>query len=487
MLKRCSGGNIRIQSSGIKYALLSFVMLSFLCASAQNRVVDSLNSLLATAKQDTNKVNLLWNLANEYNAFKPDTARILAEQALLLAEKIKYTEGESRSLGAIANALNQVGNYPRALEYYLRKLKLEENRSNPQNMANVILNIGTVYLYQEQYDKALDYYYQADSIMQTDNDGDPKFGLIIKYSIALDIGDLYNRINRLDSAFIYFQRSLDISKQEMNGDFTGTSMVGIAEVYLKQKQFEKAGNLFITALPYLEAANDEDLICEASWGLANVYDSLNKHDEAKYYAKKMLLLAQKDGFLRWQLKAADFLEAHYKKMNRVDSAYTFLVMSQQLRNSISSADKIREAQVISSNEQLRQTELAEQKIKAKKERIQQLQLLFIGIFIPALFLMTLLLSRRKIHVRVIKFMGIISLLILFEYLTLLLHPYVADITNHTPIIELIIFVAIAAILIRAHHRIEQWFIDKLINSKHRLGDGYFPTRRIKIKMKKPPG
>ena len=467
--------------------LLSVAMLSFLHTPAQNRVADSLTSLLIVAKQDTSRVTLLWNLSNAYNAFNPDTARILAEQALSLAENLKYTEGESKALGAIANALNQVGNYPRALEYYLRKLKLEENRSNTQSMANVILNIGTVYLYQDQYDKALSYYYQADSIMQTDNDGDPKFGLILKYSIALNIGDLYNRINRLDSAFIYFQRSLDISKQQMNGDFTGTSMVGIGEVYLKQRQFEKAGDLFKAALPYLEAVNDEDLICEASWGLANVYNSLNKNDEAKYYAKRMLLLAQKDGFLRWQLKAADFLEGYYKKMNRIDSAYAFLVLSQQLRNSISSGDKIRESQVISSNEQLRQTELAVQKRKAKKERFQQLQLLFIGIFIPAFFLMTLLLSRRKIHVRVIKFMGIISLLILFEYLTLLLHPYVADITNHTPILELLIFVLIAAFLIRAHHRIEQWFIDKLISSKHRLGDGYFPTRRIKIKMKKPPG
>ena len=119
--------------------------------------------------------------------------------------------------------------------------------------------------------------------------------------------------------------------------------------------------------------------------------------------------------------------------------------------------------------------------------MQQLQFLFIGMFIPALFLFTLLISRRKVHARVIRFLGIISLLIFFEYLTLLLHPYVAEITNHTPILELLIFVCIAAVLIRAHHRIEDWFVHKLIHSKQRLADGYFPTRRIKIKMRKPPG
>jgi hypothetical protein len=191
--------------------------------------------------------------------------------------------------------------------------------------------------------------------------------------------------------------------------------------------------------------------------------------------------------LNWRLKAAAFLESFYKKNNNIDSAYAYLSLSQALHDSINSKDRIRQSQIISSNEQLRQTELAEQKLKAKKERQQQLQLLFIGIFIPAFFLMTLLLSRRKIHVRVIKFLGVISLLILFEYLTLLLHPYVADKTNHTPIVELLIFVAIAAILIRAHHRIEQWFIDKLINRSHPLADGRFNVRRVRIKVKKPSG
>ena len=39
-------------------------------------------------------------------------------------------------------------------------------------------------------------------------------------------------------------------------------------------------------------------------------------------------------------------------------------------------------------------------------------------------------------------MGIISLLLLFEYLTLLLHPMIANLTHHKPVLELLIFVVI---------------------------------------------
>ena len=62
-------------------------------------------------------------------------------------------------------------------------------------------------------------------------------------------------------------------------------------------------------------------------------------------------------------------------------------------------------------------EIAENLRIAKRERIQQLQLLFIAIFIPGFFLLTLLLSRIRLHVRLIKILGVLSLLILFEYLT----------------------------------------------------------------------
>ena len=75
------------------------VVLWFSSAPGQNRIVDSISLLLSKEKKDTTRVTLLWNLASAYNSFNPDTARALAEEALLLAQKIKYPEGESKSLG----------------------------------------------------------------------------------------------------------------------------------------------------------------------------------------------------------------------------------------------------------------------------------------------------------------------------------------------------------------------------------------------------
>jgi predicted lipase len=60
--------------------------------------------------------------------------------------------------------------------------------------------------------------------------------------------------------------------------------------------------------------------------------------------------------------------------------------------------------------------------------------------------------------------------LLFEYITLFIHPFVAEITHHSPFLEIIIFVCIGALVVPAHHRIEHWFIKKLTNihQKHAM-------------------
>jgi hypothetical protein len=64
-----------------------------------------------------------------------------------------------------------------------------------------------------------------------------------------------------------------------------------------------------------------------------------------------------------------------------------------------------------------------------------------------------------------------------------LHPIVLELTHHTPILELLVFVSIAAFLIPAHHRIEHWLIEKL-TIKHKEGEaGQIKIHAKKIKIK----
>ena len=443
-----------------KYSLLLILLLLFAGAFSQKTKVDSLSKLLATEKKDSSRVRLMWQLAGAINFYNPDTALTLSYQALSLARSIGYIEGESRSLGMLANTFRKIGNYPRALELNIQKLKLEEKRKQPRNLASVLTSIGVVYREIEEYRKALEYYSKADSVIRQYNVED------LKYFIALNIGDAYDHLNILDSAFVYYKKSLDIARALDDGDFMGTSMTGLGHSYLKSGSYRYSLINYQGAIRYLREAGDDEVLCEATLGIANLYEQTGKYDSAAYYAKISLDLAKKDGFLTKELEAAEFLTEHYKKIKSIDRAFVYVSYVKGLNDSVNSKSKIRESQIISSNEHYRQLELEEEKLQAKKQRFQQLQMLLIAMFIPGFFLLTLLLSRVNVHIKLIRLLGVLSLLFLFEYLTLLLHPTVAHLTNHTPILEIIIFVGMAAILIPLHHKLEHWLIHKLIHHRH---------------------
>lgn len=442
-----------------------FLLVFFGAASiafSQKAKVDSLGKLLALEKTDTGRVKLMWQMARDMNKYNPDSALRLSQEALYLAQNIKDEEGESRSLGIMANTFMIIGNYSRALELNIQKLKLEEKRNKPRNLASVLMNIGIVYVNQEEYRQALSYYTKADSVITTNNVED------FKYNIVLNLGDVYNKLNISDSSYVNFSKALELARQHNNGGEIGNSMTGLGHCFLKMGSYQQSLINYQAAIVYLKEANDDQVYCEASLGLANLYRQMNRYDSSEYYANLSLSVAKKDGFLSQELDAAEFLTEHYKIIKNIDRAFSYINYVHELNDSINSKSKIRESQIISSNEQFRQVELEEEKKHAEKKRVEQLQLMLIAIFIPGLFLITLLLSRVRIHTRFVRLLGVLSLLFLFEYLTLLLHPTVARLTNHSPILEILIFVVIAAILIPAHHRLEHWLIHKLnhIRNKH---------------------
>ncbi|MEO5685481.1 MAG: tetratricopeptide repeat protein [Chitinophagaceae bacterium] len=447
-------------------------------AAAQKSKADSLNKLLVTEKKDSNRVRLMWQMADCISIYNPDSALRLSQKTVYLAKEINYAAGQSKALGAMANAFFRIGNYPRALELYFQKLQLEEQRNKPRDLASVLMNIGVVYTMQEEYNNSLEYYYKADTVIQQHRVAD------MRYYILLNLGDVYNRLNNSDSSYRYFNKSLELASALNDTDLVATARTGLGHSYLKMHNYNESFINYQAAIAGLEAVNDDEILCEATLGMAGLYQQLNKNDSAIWYATLSQSIAKKDGFLSHELEATDFLTNHYKKTKNIDSAFVYVSHLQELNDSINSKSRIRESQILSTNEQLRQLEIEENKKMAAKERFQQLQLLFIGIFIPGFFLFTLLLSRIKIHIRIIKILGILSLLIFFEYLTLLLHPYVLEITHHTPVYEIFIFVAIAALLIPAHHRLEHWLIEKLTRNKTGQPDAGIRLNTKKIKIKR---
>src|SRR4051812_19410303 len=79
------------------------LFVSFLCAiiilapellDGQNRKIDSLRQVLKAAR-DTNRINALNDIATEIGRANPDTAIIVARQALVLSRELNWEKGEA--------------------------------------------------------------------------------------------------------------------------------------------------------------------------------------------------------------------------------------------------------------------------------------------------------------------------------------------------------------------------------------------------------
>ena len=439
---------------------LALLLLTAPFCNGQVKKADSLRYALTREKTDSLRADILGDLAATYAQAKPDSELFIAQRALLLSRRIKYIDGEIQDLKLMAEAYEFLGNYPLALNYYLQRLKLDEKNTAPQHAVATMLSIGNLYQLEGDYKLALAYAQKG-------------YLLINKYKLEnyrwysyMTFGDTYDKMNDVANAILYDKKAYDLALKEKNDAWLGMSLNNTGNAYLKAKQYDIALADYRQAIPSLKANTIQNFLCESYQGIATILYQEGKLDSAAWYAKLSLNLAVNGSFSQRYLRSCSLLTDIYKAHHLADSALLYQGKLLAKQDSVYSGEKERQVASLTIAEELRQRERLQEKLEEEKERAYKLNLLMVGLMIPFFFLISLILSKRKMHARVIEFSGIISLLMLFEYLTLLLHPLIVRWTNHSPFLEIMILVALAAVLTPSHHRLEHWMLQKLTAHKH---------------------
>jgi len=438
-----------------------FLLLPIYVFCSGNKKQDSLRIKYARVAIDSTRADILVELADSYHQDKPDSELYIAQQALALSRKIKYYSGEMSALKLMAEGYEFLGNYPLALQYYLQRLKLEEKKQNPERVVTTLLSIGNLYQLEGDYKLALDYAKKGYTIIDINKLENYRW-----YSY-MTFGDTYDKMNKVSEALFYDNKAYDMAIQQKNEAWLGMVLNNTANSYSRDKQYAVALADYRRAVPYLKANHIESFLCESYQGIANILLKKGSLDSAAFYAKLSLSLAVSRSFSEKYLRSCQLLTDIYKSRHLADSALLYQGKLLVMKDSIYSRDKERQVANLTISEELRQRERAQEKLEEEAERSYKLKLLAVGLLIPFSFLISLVLSKRKMHAKIIEFSGIVSLLLLFEYLTILLHPMVVSWTNHSPFLEILIFVAIAAVLTPSHHRLEHWMLHKLTAHKHR--------------------
>lgn len=435
------------------------LMATTICA--QDKVADSFKVLLSGPEQDTLRVKNLLRFADHYSYSDPDTAFSLALEGLALSRSLKYRKGEIYGLIGTGGMYMLFGNYPDALNAYLHAMKLAEEEKDAVLTSEIAMNLSSVYFYQKDYPQTLAYINKSKTISEALRKED-------YVQVALEnIGAVYIVSNQLDSALFYTQQAY--SRAILVNRSLYNLLLNMGHIYFGKGQYNLSLEYFRTALPQIIQVGNNFSLCEGTLGIARVFEKTGQEDSAVYYAKSSFLLAREKGFVQSSLEAADYLTSFYKSRNKADSAFYYSQEAKFAHDSLFSQQKNNQLQNITFSEKLRQKEREESERQAREDRKHNLQYAALAIGVIGFLMMYLLLSHSVIvNEYVIRFLGVLSLLILFEFINLLIHPFIASVTHHSPVLMLAFMVCIAGLLIPLHHRLEHWITSKLVEKNNRI-------------------
>lgn len=424
---------------------------------AQNSRVAQLWSQVAQHSGDTTGVELLRKLSLQVQPTKPDSALIYAQRGLELARRLSYKKGEADCMNRLGVVLWKNGKYDRALFFLLNSLKIREDINDRLGILKSLSDIGIVYSDQADNIKALSYHFKAKAVAQELHQK-RLLGIILS-----NIGNCYIKLNKVDSALAYEMQAYAI-QQSLNDFATLPNTLSIlGDIHYKMGHNALALDFYRISVNYALKNGDKVNLADTYSSIAQLLRQTGEIDSSIYYASRALEAARSVQYPEGVYHASSLLTDIYSGHND-HLELRYLKTALAARDSMFNAEKIRQVQTLSFNEAARQEEIAEERHREAENRIVNLQLIAIAIFIPFFFLLVLLLSKSRTHRKVIEFMSVLSLLLVFEFITLFIHPFVQRISNHLPILELVILVLLASILVPLHHRLTHWMRERLAHA-----------------------
>ncbi len=291
----------------MKKLLLFLIVLNLFqqVACAQDKtgqaLIDSLQTKLLTAKEDTNKVIFLYELAFARSWSNPDTALVIDKQAMMLAEKLNWKKGIARIVSDLGDIELQKGNIAKALEHNRNALKLFEQLISSSDKAlmfyaktqkgHVLCNTGNSYLSQGKINIAVDYYLKAVKIAEEVGDEEYEAGLMCNIGICYENSDKKKELE-------YYLKGINIldkiplNKQIQTKQFKAIITGNIGNVYESQKNYIKALEYYKKALQVGEQLGDISLQSAGLRNIGNIYLLEKNYTLALQYANESLKMRE---------------------------------------------------------------------------------------------------------------------------------------------------------------------------------------------------
>lgn len=342
----------------MKFYLLLLVLFNLLNSHLANGGVRDLLPQLSVSKPDTNRVILLSNLCYDYRFVSADSARMFGEQALSLANELKYSRGIAQAfndlgilyidkadyrkateqlnesmkireslndLPGMASLYNKLGIIDQkqgrlkdALQNQLAALKIYENLGQDKWIGYCLNNIAIIHQNLGNLDKALEYHKRGLQYRLKMNDLP---GEATSYS---NMANLYCRMRDTARSLVYYEKALSLSRKLKNDELISGNLSNLGNIYLGQKAFPVAVGLYRESLEIRERLGDLKGISSSLSRLGAVYTETGRFPEALKVLTRSLNIARKISVLEEETSALIGLARLKALTSQHDSAFFYM-------------------------------------------------------------------------------------------------------------------------------------------------------------------
>ena len=431
---------------------LFFITLFFIYTlqlKGQNKVADSLWQLATTTKNDSIKFRLLYGIS-DVTFSSVEGILTYAKKEVAFGEKYNDKQCEAYGYLLYARLYNRIGNYVKAQEAIVKASIIAE--ALPDNKSYLTLIYNSKGSSETINDKAFEYFKKGIAVCNDD---------FLKRILFFNIANRFLQVNQIDSALSYAQKSNEIAIKYHD---TASIWMPLAfgHINLKLNQPDIAYAYFKKALQVAKKSKVYIEYSRAYAGMIAYFNSLNNNDSVLAYQKKYFDSETGEAYPA-KVGASKWIYEYYLKQNNKDSATKYLLFYATGNDSLNNNKKTAEFQQAKIKEELREKDLETAKEEEAAARKHNLQLAFIAIGILSASIFFILLSSSfMVSHKVVGFLSVLVLLIVFEFINLLIHPYLEKVTHHSPVLMLLVLVIIAALIIPLHHKLEHWATTKLV-------------------------
>jgi hypothetical protein len=385
-----------------------------------------------------------------------------------LAYTIKNIQLQSEVLHNFSELYNFLGNKDLAKQSLLKSMELNNKHKNMQGLLVDYIDLARLTEEKEYIERA--------SVLAETLKSD-RYRLFSKKLFFV-----YNMVieKNHEKTYNYLLANEDLKQSYLN---TGTANYywTIGNIFRYANEPDSALYYYLKAEPEFEMNFDPSVRMHLNNEIAECFVMKQDWNKGIEHLNQAYIISMKIGDLDEQVNHTLKLSDLYAKKNNYEQAFIFNQKHLYLKDSLSKQNKQRDLVLLAVERENKKYQADLVEMEKEQLRIRNLQYMGISIAISILFMMLILFGMFTVPKIIIRMIGFIAFICLFEFIILLIDSYVHHAAHGDALIIWLIKIGVLAILFPSHHYLEHamvHFIEskKLMKLKEQISVKNFITK-----------